>query len=424
MDFCHQAIHTGRQVLFSWLASGIRLGYDKGFSPKARSNTVLMKNTLPSSKKRIAVAMSGGVDSSMAAYYLAQQGHELIGLTAWTLNGPGKCCNDALVNAGRVCEMLGMEYDTVDLRAEFSHYVMDYYNHSYEQGLTPNPCVECNRYVKWELLVDYAVRELGVDYVATGHYARLDHSGPYTKVFRAVDEHKDQTYMMTRVYQKDLAKTLFPLGEMVKPEVVAKAKEIGIPTAYSKESQDVCFVLNGQANYLKGVFGPKPGPIVDMDTGKIVGEHEGHFHFTLGQRRGIKVAVGRPVYVVKIDPDTNTVYIGDPHHIQTTEFTVLSTSWVDPALEQASVFPVEAMIKIRYNTPPTLGIISLHPENPVALKVCLYQPQTAVTPGQIAAFYDPTYTQLWGGGYIQNFVHHPAFDPDRKKELPNLFCKL
>lgn len=135
-------------------------------------------NTLPTTKKRIVVAMSGGVDSSVAAYLLAQQGHDLVGLTAWTLNGPGKCCNDALVNAGRVCEMLGMPYDTVDLRAEFAHYVMDYYNNSYEAGLTPNPCVECNRYVKWERLVDYARRELGVDYVATGHYAKLHHTPP------------------------------------------------------------------------------------------------------------------------------------------------------------------------------------------------------------------------------------------------------
>jgi tRNA-uridine 2-sulfurtransferase len=195
-----------------------------------------MVNFIPNPKKRVVVAMSGGVDSSVAAYLMAKAGHDVVGLTAWTLNGPGKCCNDALVNAGRVCEMLGVPYDTVDLRAAFSHYVMDYYNNSYQKGLTPNPCVECNRYVKWELLVDYAVQSLGADYVATGHYAILEHLEPQAgqqkqdsiRVLRSVDEHKDQTYMMARVYPKDLAKTIFPLGAMKKTAVVRTVKNLRI----------------------------------------------------------------------------------------------------------------------------------------------------------------------------------------------------
>ncbi|MBX2860705.1 MAG: tRNA 2-thiouridine(34) synthase MnmA [Vampirovibrio sp.] len=386
-------------------------------------------NFLPTAKKRIAVAMSGGVDSSVVAYLLAQEqaGHELIGFTAWTLNGPGKCCNDALVNAGRVCETLGMAYDTVDLRAEFAHYVMDYYHNSYEKGLTPNPCVECNRYVKWEKLVDYARDHLDVDYVATGHYAKLDHtdvqSGGHVKVYRPEDERKDQTYMMARVYPKDLKYTLFPLGNMTKSQVYELAQKVDLPTAYSKESQDICFVLNGQANYMKGVFGAQKGPIVDLDTGKTLGEHEGHYLFTVGQRKGVKVAAGRPIYVIKVDPTTNTVYVGDKHHLDTTRFRVQSPNWLVDELANPSVYPYESMVKIRYNSPPELGTVHWVDES--TLEVELTQPKDAVTPGQIAAFYDTDYQQLYGGGYIEAHVNHNAFDKEtRQQNLPDLNCQI
>ncbi|HEY9746034.1 MAG TPA: tRNA 2-thiouridine(34) synthase MnmA [Oculatellaceae cyanobacterium] len=387
-----------------------------------------MANFLPNPKKRIAVAMSGGVDSSVVAYLMAKAGHEVVGLTAWTLNGPGKCCNDALVNAGRVCEMLGIEYDTVDLRAEFAHYVMDYYNNSYKAGLTPNPCVECNRYVKWEQLVHYAVNELDVDYVATGHYAILEHGADGTaRLFRSVDEHKDQTYMMTRVYPKDLAKTIFPLGEMTKPQVVALAREVDLPTAYSKESQDICFVLSGQAKYMDQVFGKQKGRFVDADTGKILGEHDGYYRFTLGQRKGLGVAAGRPVYVVKIDPESNTVYLGDAWRLQSTSFTVQAPNWLEPRLERAGAFPFEAMVKIRYNTPPTLGTVERLPGEDL-LRVTLHEPVSAVTPGQIAAFYDTNFRQLLGGGYIERHLRHADMDDaawaEKRANLPDLYCQL
>jgi tRNA-specific 2-thiouridylase len=384
----------------------------------------MTQNFLPATKKRIAVAMSGGVDSSVAAYLMAKAGHEIIGLTAWTLNGPGKCCNDALVNAGRVCETLGVDYDTVDLRAEFSHYVMDYYNNSYEAGLTPNPCVECNRYVKWEMLVRYAVEELGVDYVATGHYAILESAGHGVNVFRSVDEHKDQTYMMARVYPKDLAKTLFPLGEMTKPEVVALARELDLPTAYSKESQDICFVLNGQHNYMDLTLGKRKGYFVDTDTGKILGEHDGYYRFTLGQRKGVGVAAGRPVYVTKIDPHTNTVYLGDAYHLECTTFTVLSPNWLLPELEDPASFPMDCMVKIRYNSPPVMGRVERMDDNATHLKVTLFEPQSAITPGQIAAFYDSEFRQLFGGGYIERYLSHRAFDEARRDHLPDLSCQV
>jgi tRNA-specific 2-thiouridylase len=410
-----------------------------------------MTNFMPNPKKRVAVAMSGGVDSSVAAYLMAKAGHEIVGLTAWTLNGPGKCCNDALVNAGRVCEMLNVPYDTVDLRAEFSHYVMDYYNDSYKAGLTPNPCVECNRFVKWEQLLHYAMNELGVDYVATGHYAILQHEpaspgkdevNGEVKVYRSVDEHKDQTYMMTRVYQRDLAKTLFPLGEMTKPQVVALARELDLPTAYSKESQDICFVLEGQAKYMDLTFGKEKGRFVDYDTGKVLGEHDGYYRFTLGQRKGIGVAAGRPIYVVKIDPKENVVYLGDAHHLNSTRFTVLAPNWLDRRFENmgSQTFePFDAMVKIRYNSPPVLGRVELLSpdeytprdaanQGEVALKVTLSEPQSAITPGQIAAFYDTEFRQLYGGGYIdRHLVHRDMSETDwaqKRDNLPDLYCQV
>ncbi|MGE0200958.1 MAG: tRNA 2-thiouridine(34) synthase MnmA [Candidatus Melainabacteria bacterium] len=378
-------------------------------------------NFLPTAKSRIAVAMSGGIDSNVTAHWLAAQGHEVVGLTAWTLNGPGKCCNDALVNAGRVCEMLGVPYDTVDLRGEFAHYVMDYYHEAYEAGLTPNPCVECNRFVKWELLVRYAVDELGVDYVATGHYARLQQGAAGPRLFRPRDTRKDQTYMLSRVYPRDLSRALFPLGDWVKPDVVAYAREHNLPNANGGESQDVCFVLDGQANYLRGVLGQRPGPVVDVDTGRQVGAHDGYYQFTLGQRRGVKVAAGRPIYVVRIDPGTDTVYVGDARHLETTAFRVIHPSWL---AGESPALPFEAMVKIRYNTPAAPARVTADPDTPGQLLVSAATPLSAVTPGQIAAFYTADDRELLGGGYIEQTLTRADFDPHLAQSLPDLTCRL
>ncbi len=383
-----------------------------------------MTNFIPKPKKRIAVAMSGGVDSSAAAVMLAKEGHEILGLTAWTLNGPGKCCNDALVNAGRVCEMLGVPYDTVDLRAEFAHFVLEYYNNSYEAGLTPNPCVECNQHVKWDLLVRYAVEELDVDYVATGHYARIQHDKHGVHLLRGKDARKDQTYMMARVYQKDLERALFPLGDWIKPDVVKYAQEHNVPNADSAESQDICFVLDGQANYMKQTFGERKGNIVDYDTGKNLGEHEGYFKYTLGQRKGVKVAAGRPIYVVKIDPKENIVYVGDKIHLERTDFTVKDTHWIQSPFKKASATSFESMVKIRYNTPPEMATVTKDNRDASLLHVKFHKPVSAITPGQITAFYDPTDTEIWGGGYVETHLNQGKFDPESKKELPNLYCDL
>lgn len=402
-----------------------------------------LQNYLPKKPTRIAVGMSGGVDSNTTAYLLHQLGHEVVGFTAWTLNGPGKCCNDALINAGRVCDQLGIQYDTVDLRAEFAHYVMDYYENSYQAGLTPNPCVECNRFIKWEKLVDYARESLDCEYVATGHYAQIHYDcgldGKPLKntqrVFRSVDERKDQTYMMARVRREDFAHALFPLGHLTKPQVRDMAREANLPEADGKESQDVCFVLDGQQNYLKRALGSRSGPIIDLDQDKVLGEHEGSYLFTIGQRKGVNVSANRPVYVVKIDPKTNTVYVGDKGHLDCSTFTVLKPMWLPEWLEEhfsqdnsksglSSSFspspePISVMAKIRYNTPPAKAKVFAG-ERPDTLVVQMEAPVSAVTPGQVCAFYDPTNTVLYGGGYIESFLSHRPFDPAEHTELPDL----
>ncbi len=388
-------------------------GYTCNVMPTASTN-YLPPITDPANPPTIAVGMSGGVDSNATAYILHDMGYKVIGFTAWTLNGPGKCCNDALINAGRVCEQLGIPYDTVDLRAEFAHYVLNYYNNSYAEGLTPNPCVECNRHVKWEALVDYARKELGADYVATGHYAQrtLEADGS-VRVLAATDTAKDQTYMMARVRPDDFKYALFPLGGMTKPEVREIARKANLPEADGKESQDICFVLDGHATYMGQVFGKQRGPIVDIDRdNKTITEHDGFFNFTVGQRKGLGGGADRPVYVIKIDPKTNTVFVGDKQHLECATFTVQQPSWVRPDIGEtiSDDTPLQVMAQIRYNSPATLATVTPGPEADT-LTITMDVPASAVSPGQICGFYSVDGNELWGGGYIQRFLPHATFDP-------------
>ena len=209
---------------------------------------------------------------------------------------------------------------------------------------------------------------------------------------------------------------------MIKPDVVKLVFEANLPTTHSKESQDICFVLDGQMKYMDDVFGKKPGPIIDLDTGKTVGEHEGYYRYTVGQRKGIGVGVGRVVYVVRVDAKTNTVYIGDAAHLETSRFKVLNVNWLEEKFNGADAF--EAMVKIRYAAPPKLGTVRKDPTDPNALIVEMNEPQQSVTPGQICAFYDLDFAQLWGGGYIEKHLSHAEFDPNAKTELPDLYCGL
>ncbi len=273
-------------------------------------------------KKRVVVGMSGGVDSSVAAWLLKEQGYEVVGVTMqiWQeepeqeLEENGGCCGlSAVEDARRVAAMLDIPHYVMNFRADFQKYVIDYFVEEYLIGHTPNPCIACNRYVKWESLLKRGM-EIGADYIATGHYARVRKlpSGRYT-LQKSATEAKDQTYALYNLTQRQLAHTLMPVGEYTKEEIRAIAGRIGLRTANKPDSQEICFIPDhNYARFIereqKGAV-PPPGNFVTKD-GKALGQHKGITHYTIGQRKGLGIALGVPMFVTELRPDTNEVVLG------------------------------------------------------------------------------------------------------------------
>ncbi|MEW5820965.1 MAG: tRNA 2-thiouridine(34) synthase MnmA [Cyanobacteriota bacterium] len=348
--------------------------------------------------KKVAVCMSGGVDSSTTALILQEQGYDIVGLTAWMITSGGKCCEQAIVDAAKVCEQIGIEHHIADLRENFQKEVIDYFLKTYSTGRTPNPCVVCNRYIKWGKLLDYAINELKCDYIATGHYAVLEELDGEYKIKRSKDKLKDQTYMLINLTQENLSKTLFPLGHFEKEEVKKMAKENKLPTANNKESQDVCFVISPEKvqDYLERYLGQKPGNIVDCSTGKVIGQHTGVYKYTVGQRKGIKVAYPYPLYVVSIDTENNVVFVGAKEDIESNNLIAENVNWINGTPAENKFY---ALTKIRYNSTAKLAQLELIDDNSVNVE--FEEPQFAITPGQVAAFYSLDNQYLLGGGWIQ-----------------------
>lgn len=348
--------------------------------------------------KRVAIGMSGGVDSSTAALVLQQQGYDVIGITAWLLKGGGKCCEEGLVDAAKVCEQLGIEFYTTDLRELFKDKIINNFIHTYSIGKTPNPCVICNKTIKWGALYEYVHRELDCDYFATGHYAQIEELNGIYKIKRSKDRHKDQTYMLTNLNQQDLSHTIFPIGHLEKEEVIKLAKENNLPTADSPESQDICFVTEPDTvqSYLDKEFGEQPGNIIDCSTGVVIGHHKGIYRYTVGQRRGIKVAYPYPLYVVSIDTEKNIVYVGAREDIESNNLIATDVNWISGAPQEDKFF---ALTKIRYNSSAKLSQIEVIDNSTV--NVAFEEAQFAITPGQVAAFYTLDNQYLIGGGWIQ-----------------------
>ena len=274
-------------------------------------------------KKKVVVGMSGGVDSSVAAYLLKEQGYDVIGVTMqiWqeedslTQEENGGCCGlSAVDDARRVAADLGIPYYVMNFRKEFKENVMNYFIGEYLQGRTPNPCIACNRYVKWEALLQRSL-EIGADYIATGHYARIEQlaNGRYA-IKNSVTAAKDQTYALYNLTQHQLAHTLMPVGDYTKDEIRAIAEKIGLRIANKPDSQDICFVPDGDyAGFIKREAGqalPAPGNFVTED-GTVLGRHKGITNYTIGQRKGLNLSLGKPVFVTEIRPETNEVVIGD-----------------------------------------------------------------------------------------------------------------
>jgi tRNA-uridine 2-sulfurtransferase len=365
---------------------------------------------------KIAIAMSGGVDSSAAAAILKDQGHELVGFTMQLWNQrrgisvdkdgeplPSRCCSlDDVYDARRVAEELGFPFYVLNLEREFEHDVVQPFVASYLKGETPIPCVSCNSRLKFESL-DRLALSLGCEKVATGHYARVEYDTEANRyrLFRGRNLQKDQSYFLWELTQDQLSRSLFPLGEMSKPEVRQVAREQNLAVAEKAESQEICFVPDGDyAGFIDRYLAaedaaeqiPGEGELIDS-AGRVVGKHDGIHRFTVGQRRGIGIAAARPLYVISIDAPTNKVVIGGSDELLSTEFTATGVNWI--ALENPTT-PVRAEVRVRYRHEPVPATIVPQDHNRAC--VAFDEPQRAITPGQATVFYNGD--EVVGGGWI------------------------
>lgn len=346
--------------------------------------------------KKAVVAMSGGVDSNAASLMLKKQGFKVIGLTAVMFDSGEKIAE----NASKTCEKLGVKHEVLDLRDIFKNTVINYFEETYKKGLTPNPCVFCNKAIKWGKMKDFVLNELNADYYATGHYARIVEKNGIYRLYKAIDKQKDQSYMLFALTQKDLAHTIFPLGNMTKPEIRQIAEENNIAPEEKKESQDVCFIdpPDTTSSYLIKKFGEKEGDIVDFRTGKVLGVHKGAFNYTIGQRKGIKISAPQPLYVISIDPGQNRIYTGLKEDLESKTFSVASINWQQEEFAARESF--KAMVKIRYNSPAQIANIINNAKNSVTVE--FEEPKSAITPGQSAVFYDENNEYVLAGGIIKS----------------------
>ncbi len=384
---------------------------------------------------RIVVAMSGGVDSSVAAALLKEQGHEVIGIMLRLWSEPGviesedddvervvqnKCCSlEAVDDARRVARMLDMPFYLVNVEDEFKQRIVDSFYEDYVRGLTPNPCLNCNRHIRFTLLLKRALA-LDADYLATGHYVRVDDDSltGQRRLRRGLDPDKDQSYVLHVLNQFQLAHACFPLGEFTKPQVRAMAAERGLPVAMKAESQEICFVAQNDyrgfidryasadgmrepimvgANTLTANNGvtttaasgtasslitlPKPGPIYDLQ-GKLLGRHRGLAYYTIGQRKGLGITSTEPLHVITIDAAQNTLIVGPASALERTEFTVHNMHYLSGAAPTA---PFEALVRVRYKATEQPALVT--PLDEQRVHVQLRHPQRAITPGQAAVFY-------------------------------------
>ena len=359
--------------------------------------------------------MSGGVDSSVAAALLKEQGHDVIGLMMRLWSEPGKeaynrCCTpDAMAHARHIADMLDTPFYVIDTKDVFYQNIVQFFIDGYADGVTPNPCMECNRHIRWDFLLNKAL-SLGATHLATGHYARVRQSPlslsgrgaggegqtPTYQLLKSADDHKDQSYVLSVLGQKQLAHALFPVGDYTKTEVRELARKFNLPTAERPDSQDLCFISDKNYHRFLAEHAPgiaQPGPIVNR-AGEVLGEHKGLAFYTIGQRKGIGIAAPEPYYVLGADQSRNALIVGQAEELGQTTMRVGRVNWVSGVAPRQ---PFECRIKIRYKAAERLGTVT--PLDHDRAGVTFPEPARDITPGQAAVFYSGGV--VLGGGIIQ-----------------------
>ena len=366
---------------------------------------------------RVAVGLSGGVDSSLTAALLVDAGWSVEGLTLWLMSGKGACCAEGLVDAAGICEQLGVPHHVVDFREHFKEQIVDFLVEGYGDGVTPLPCSRCNREVKFGPMLRWAQEERSIDRIATGHYARVRHAadgerlpvpGDATgrhQLLRGLDTRKDQSYFLYDLPQEALGRLVFPLGELTKPDTRAEAEHRGLRTAQKPESQDLCLAdhYGSMRAFLDAHLPPRQGEIV-LSDGTVLGQHDGIQHFTIGQRKGLGVAWKEPLHVVRIDGAMNRVVVAPRSEAARSTCVVGAVNWLSMAPPERPV-PVE--VQVRYRSGPEQALLTPLPPTeadlaggrPHRVQLEFVEPQFSITPGQAAVFYAGEV--VLGGGLIQ-----------------------
>lgn len=382
---------------------------------------------------RVVVAMSGGVDSSVVAGILVREGYEVVGVTLQlydhgaATHRPGSCCaGQDIDDARRVAETLGIAHYVLDYEARFREAVIDPFAQSYVAGETPIPCVSCNQTVKFQDLLETA-RELGADALATGHYIRSQANGAHRALYRPVDADRDQSYFLFATTQEQIDYLRFPLGGLSKPEVRAIAEEMGLSVATKQDSQDICFVPQGRYSDVIAKLIPNaanPGNIVHID-GRVLGRHQGILNYTIGQRRGIGVAAGEPLYVVYLDPECSRVVVGPREALETRRLYLRQINWLgDGPIESLPAEGMELYAKVRSTRSPMPATL-FHLDG--ATYVELHEGEAGVAPGQACVLFsdDSNEARVFGGGFIERSERHADAEAQLRKliDAPGLSAR-
>jgi tRNA-specific 2-thiouridylase len=342
---------------------------------------------------QVMVAMSGGVDSSVAAALLKQAGYQVSGIHAQLWPEPGPASTISVLE--RTCQFLDIPLHQLDLGKEFRRLVVDYFTKEYGRGRTPNPCIACNRHIKFGLIMDRAL-EKGADYLATGHYAQIEPSAEGYYLCKAADRNKDQSYFLYTLGQRQLERLLFPLGELSKDRARKIAAELGLPTNRRSESQDVCFIPdNDYRSFIAQHISFQSGDIIDI-KGKLLGQHEGLAQYTVGQRQGLGLNSGEPLYVIELDAAHNRLVVGSKDQLLHSVVLASQLNWVSG---KAPDGPISIKAKVRYKAPEVAGELYLNE----GAELRFEEPQQAIAPGQSVVFYQDDF--VLGGGIIDAVLH-------------------